>query len=72
MDKCPFCNNNKLAVIGSNQIGGRYRKTEGNQTTEGMRYYTIQEVICLDCGAVHKSMNQPNLKKYLEDKQFFI
>lgn len=71
MSNCPICKSDKHEVLGFSQIGKGYLKREGNMTTDGHRYYSIHEYLCLDCGYVHKKMNEANLKKYLEDAPYF-
>ncbi len=71
MDQCPYCQSDRLENISSSQIGRSYEKTESNRTSYGTRYYVLNEILCHDCGCVHKKMTKPNLVKYLEDQPYF-
>lgn len=74
--KCPFCGSEELIPLSSsNFIRKKYRKTIPGMTTvveEGECIYQIKKEICLECGYVFEKMKDEDLKKYHEEKQYFI
>lgn len=76
MIDCPFCKSENIEILSSwdsidkayqkeNNFGGMYSREEGTFK------YPIIKAICLDCGNVFQKMNEENLQKYQEEKQFF-
>lgn len=74
--KCPFCGSEELLPLPSaNFIRKKYRKNIPGMVTgvdEGEYIYPIIKGICLECGYVFEKMKDEDLKKYHEEKQYFI
>lgn len=75
-EKCIFCTSEDIECLGVTQI---YRKavtverTEFQTTTqESTIIFSINEYLCLSCGAVFKTMPKNLLDDYNREKENFV
>lgn len=74
--QCPFCENENTERLSTNHIYRKYIRPMNNPgiigREEGTYAYPIEKCICFDCGCVFEKMSEENIKKYEEEKQYFV
>ena len=79
MNKCPFCQSEKLVVCGrGSSFHKNYREVKEQRNTlysatscrEWSIYYLTNKMLCLNCGLVHERLSEEKIAEYLANEKF--